>query len=143
MHIDYQYTPGADKNCNNLLCCRQQDGFPTEPERKASEWGEYKCDMPPQTLQAMLIYIRDVIKPDIIFWTGDNSPHTIWNNNEEEVVAATYNISLMIQTVFSPASSKVVIIPINGNHDMFPANEQDFNAGEGMSEFVSYGQLWN
>jgi len=71
----------------------------------------------------MLIYIRDVINPDIIFWTGDNSPHTIWNNNEEEVVAATYNISLMIQTVFSPASSKVVIIPINGNHDMFPANE--------------------
>ena len=25
---------------------------------------------------------------------------------------------------------------------MFPANKQDFSAGEGMSEFVTYGTLW-
>jgi hypothetical protein len=40
-HVDFQYTVGADKNCNNYLCCRPDSGFPTEFERMASEWGEY------------------------------------------------------------------------------------------------------
>lgn len=90
----------------------------------------------------MFTYIRDVIKPDVIFWTGDNSPHIIWKNSEEEVVSATFNISMMIQEIFRPGQSSVTIIPINGNHDMFPANKQDFTAGEGMSEFTTYGTLW-
>jgi hypothetical protein len=90
----------------------------------------------------MFVYIRDVIKPDVIFWTGDNSPHVIWKNSEEEVVGATYNISMMIQEIFRQGQSKVTIIPINGNHDMFPANKQDFTAGEDMTEFTTYGVLW-
>ncbi len=49
-HVDYNYVQGADKLCNNYLCCRQDDGFPTEPSRQAGEWGEYKCDLPPKTL---------------------------------------------------------------------------------------------
>lgn len=118
------------------------DGFPSELSRQAGEWGEYKCDLPSKTLKAMFLYIRDVIKPDVLFWTGDNSPHTIWKNDEEEVIAASYNISIMIQDVFGPTTSNITVIPINGNHDMFPANNQDFTKGEGMSEFVSYGKLW-
>lgn len=52
--------------------------------------------MPPKTLKAMFVYIRDVVRPDVLFWTGDNSPHTIWKNDEAEVIAASYNISIMI-----------------------------------------------
>jgi hypothetical protein len=90
----------------------------------------------------MFVYIRDVIKPDVLFWTGDNSPHVIWKNTEEEVVSATFNISMMITEVFRPGLSDVTIIPINGNHDLFPANNQDFSKGENLTEFVSYGLLW-
>ena len=68
----------------------------------------------------MFVYIRDVIKPDVLFWTGDNSPHVIWKNTEEEVIAASLNISMIIQEVFT--STNMTIFPINGNHDMFPAN---------------------
>jgi len=50
LHIDYKYVPGSDKLCNDYICCREEDGFPSEPSRKASEWGEYKCDLPPKTL---------------------------------------------------------------------------------------------
>lgn len=88
----------------------------------------------------MFIYIRDVIKPDVMFWTGDNSPHSIWENNEEEVIEATFNITLMMNEIF--ANTDITIIPIQGNHDFFPSNIQDFTIGEGMSEFVSYGKLW-
>lgn len=129
-HVDYKYVPGADKLCNNYLCCGEDDGFPTDPSRQAGEWGEYRCDLPPKTLQAMFVYIRDVIKPDVLFWTGDNSPHVIWKNTEEEVVSATFNISMIMQEVFRPGMSNVTIIPINGNHDLFPANNQDFSKGE-------------
>lgn len=46
-HVDFMYTEGADKACNNYLCCRPDSGFPTEKSRKAGPWGEYKCDLPP------------------------------------------------------------------------------------------------
>ncbi len=58
----------------------------------------------------MFIYIRDVIKPDVMFWTGDNSPHSIWENNEEEVIEATFNITLMMNEIF--ANTDITIIPI-------------------------------
>lgn len=88
-HVDFMYTEGADKNCNNYLCCRPDNGFPTEPSRMASPWGEYKCDLPARTLKEMFLYIRDTVKPDVLFWLGDNSPHAIWENSEQEAVGAT------------------------------------------------------
>jgi hypothetical protein len=69
----------------------------------------------------MFVYIRDVIKPDVIFWTGDNSPHSIWENNEEEVIEAMYNMTLMIQGILG--NSDITIIPIQGNHDYYPSND--------------------
>ena len=32
-HVDNQYRVGADAYCNTYLCCREENGFPTEPER--------------------------------------------------------------------------------------------------------------
>lgn len=58
----------------------------------------------------MFTYIRDVIKPDVMFWTGDNSPHSIWENNEEEVIEATLNMTLMIKEVLG--DTNITIIPI-------------------------------
>ena len=88
----------------------------------------------------MFIYIRDVIKPDVMFWTGDNSPHSVWENNEAEVIESTLNMTLMMKEVLG--NSTITIIPIQGNHDYFPSNIQDFTVGEGMSEFLRYGKIW-
>lgn len=30
-------------------------------------------------------YIRDEIKPDVIFWTGDVPPHDQWNYSEDYI----------------------------------------------------------
>jgi hypothetical protein len=58
----------------------------------------------------MLYYVRDTIKPDIFFWTGDNSPHNVWANNNEEVGNATYNITVAIQAAFK--GSNISVYPI-------------------------------
>jgi hypothetical protein len=44
----------------------------------------------------MLDFIKNDIKPDLIFWTGDNSPHNVWDNDNDEVTAATSNITHML-----------------------------------------------
>lgn len=49
----------------------------------------------------MFQYISDEIKPDVLFWTGDNSPHNIWENSVEEVIDSTLNITMMIKKYFS------------------------------------------
>ncbi len=48
-HVDPQYRIGADSQCTTYLCCREENGFPTEPERHAQQWGSYLCDLPKKT----------------------------------------------------------------------------------------------
>jgi hypothetical protein len=45
-HVDYQYAEGSDNKCTGYLCCRVENGFPSEDERKAERWGGYRCDLP-------------------------------------------------------------------------------------------------
>lgn len=141
-HVDYLYTAGTDKDCKNYLCCRADSGFPTERSRQASPWGEYKCDLPEKTLRQMLIYIRDVIKPDVLFWTGDNSPHAVWENSEWEAVESTRNITNMMIEIFKRSLTNITIIPLQGNHDHYPSNIQDFSIGEGKNQIDTYAEMW-
>ena len=32
-------------------------------------------------IQKMLEFVRDEIKPDVMFWTGDMSAHSVWENS--------------------------------------------------------------
>lgn len=41
----------------------------------------------------MFEYIRDEIKPDVLFWTGDMSAHSVWENSNEEVIEVNYVIA--------------------------------------------------
>lgn len=61
----------------------------------------------------------------MFFWTGDNSPHNVWANDNNEVSNATYNITVAIQEVFD--STNITVLPIQGNHDTWPVNVQDFS----------------
>lgn len=138
-HVDFEYTPGSDAFCNDYLCCREKHGFPTEKERQAGEWGSYQCDLPPKTLESMFQYIADVIQPDLLIWTGDNSPHSIWENDLEEVIMATTNVTNMIRKTLG---DKVPVIAIQGNHDSFPSNNQDFSKNNTYAVLKNYSQIW-
>jgi sphingomyelin phosphodiesterase len=62
------------------MCCRPENGYTSDPLLAAGKYGNYKCDIPQSMLVSMLEYARDEIKPDGLFWTGDNSAHNVWDN---------------------------------------------------------------
>jgi len=125
VHVDFLYAVGSDAKCNLPLCCRAENGFPTDPERQAPKWGSYLCDIPPTVLENMLEFVKSDIKPDMLFWTGDNSPHNVWSNDNPEVTEATANITRIIQAHLD--STNISVYPIQGNHDTWPVNVQDFS----------------
>ena len=45
----------------------------------------------------MLDYMTDVIEPDFVFWTGDNTPHDIYENTSEEEIEHVIKVSDMIR----------------------------------------------
>lgn len=97
VHLDYLYTVGTLADCNMPLCCREENGFTNDRNKMAKEWGSYKCDMPYKTFLNMLEFVREEINPDLMVWTGDNSPHNVWNNTAEESIFYTVNISMAIK----------------------------------------------
>jgi hypothetical protein len=58
----------------------------------------------------MLDYIKEVIKPDLFFWTGDNAPHYVWGDTEVEAAMATVNITLHIKEAFK--DTNITVFPI-------------------------------
>jgi len=56
------------------------------------------------------------LKPDFILWTGDNPPHNVWENTEEEAYRITEVFSYMIQFKYNfsiPVYPAVGIILLN------------------------------
>ena len=113
------------------MCCRAYGGYPTNQSEAAREYGEYGCDLPTQTFELMLEYVRDEIKPDVVFWTGDVPPHDMWNYNTEYVQTYQQNLTDYMKEYFSEFS----VYPLEGNHDFGTANCQDFNEKDPMIDF--------
>jgi hypothetical protein len=78
----------------------------------------------------------------VLFWTGDNSPHAIWENSEWEAVESTRNITKMMIEIFKRSLTNITIIPLQGNHDHYPSNIQDFSIGEGKNQIDTYAEMW-
>lgn len=116
VHIDKDYVEGSLANCDEVLCCRDYAGYPKWPKDiPAPHWGYPKCDIPVYTLQSMLDYIRDNLDIDMLFWTGDNSPHNIWYNTEPEVAGYVITVSQMLKDTLG--DKNIAFFPIHGNHD--------------------------
>ena len=88
----------------------------------------------------MLDFIKSEVKPDLIFWTGDNSAHNVWNNNNDEVTTATVNLTRMIQEHFD--DTNVSVYPIHGNHDTWPVNVEDFSSPNSNININGFAELW-
>jgi sphingomyelin phosphodiesterase len=88
----------------------------------------------------MLQFVRDEIVPDMFFWTGDNSPHNVWGNDNQEVGNATYNITVAIQRAFK--NSNISVYPIQGNHDTWPVNVQDFTTADTNIPINEFSGSW-
>ena len=83
------------------------------------------CDLPLDTLKGMMKHIAETVKPDLFFWTGDNTSHNDWNNSNEEVANATLVITQLIKDAFQ--GQDIPIYPSLGNHDTWPVDVEDFS----------------
>ncbi len=47
----------------------------------------------------MLQFLKNNVtpKPKILFWTGDNGPHDIWENTQDDIIQSTKNVTRMIK----------------------------------------------
>lgn len=118
-HVDLQYTPGTNANCNMPLCCRPENGYPADPKDAAGPWGAYQCDTAPQVLTEMFKFMKTELKPDVLFWTGDMSAHSVWENSYEEVIEVNYKVAREMQEILGDSLS---VYLLQGNHDVWPVN---------------------
>lgn len=116
MHLDFDYTPGMSNDCGKPLCCRSDSGFPKSDGETAQKWGDYKCDTNTLTLNNMLQFISDEIKPDAVFWGGDSVPHNVDSLDFDSNV----NIMKNITKIVSDGLSDFRVYPTIGNHDTYP-----------------------
>ena len=123
VHVDLLYKPGTNKNCNMPLCCREENGYPADPADAAAPWGEYNCDTTHAVVTKMFEFMRDELKPDVLFWTGDMSPHSVWENSNEEVAEVNH---VIFQEIYDTFGDKLMVYPLQGNHDVWPVNVQSF-----------------
>jgi hypothetical protein len=72
--VDYDYEAGMSNQCVGLKCCNKDSGEGLG-STAAGEWGDLSCYMPPKTFKSMLDYIRDEVKPDIAFVSGNLIAH--------------------------------------------------------------------
>ena len=83
----------------------------------------------------MLDYIVNEVKPDLLIWTGDNSPHNTYELTLEQVTNYTIAVSEMIATAVQ--GTNITVLPIQGNHDTYPVDQQDF-ASPGMNYPINH-----
>ena len=127
VHLDLEYVVGSKAKCVSQLCCRAEFGMAGPDDLAAGEWGSNGglCDLPEKTFVSMMDYVAQEVKPDMIFWTGDNSAHNIWENTEQEVTRYTEVVTNIIKDAVE--GQDITVVPILGNHDTWPVNIQDFS----------------
>ena len=127
IHLDLEYKVGSNILCNNFLCCRDSDGYPDDPALQAGPYGSLaQCDIPPSVLYKMGDKIND-LQPDLLFWTGDITPHDMWAQSVEHVLRYSDFLTDFMKEQLGDYATYV----IDGNHDFGEVvNSMDFREGK-------------
>ncbi|CDW73013.1 ser thr protein phosphatase family protein [Stylonychia lemnae] len=138
LHLDLEYTVGAVNECQRVICCRKAYGMAESDSRKAGLFGDYQCNSPKNLIQNMADYINNVIKPDVILWTGDNTPHT-----EEDGQSYTEKKMYLdwLTDFLKRNFTSIPVYPILGNHDMTTSFVEYFDKPDVIYSYLS--NSWN
>ncbi|KAG9072015.1 hypothetical protein KI688_006237 [Linnemannia hyalina] len=140
-HVDEQYTPNSEAQCNRPLCCRKYPDSPASGSnnRSASSWGDYNCDSPVKLGQDLLKYVPTVAKPAFAILTGDVPPHDVWAETPSTVVGEEANAYGIL------ASLGATVYPTIGNHESGPPNLFPTTASGGDASWLynSLATAWS
>ena len=137
VHLDFDYTVGMNANCKEPLCCREINGLPKKPEDAAQKYGNYNCDLPPIVAEMMVEYIGQLPnQPDLVFWTGDNIAHDIWNQTAHKNAGYTIVMTNWIKKHWGD----IPVFATLGNHEFFPVNVMRFDDVHPILEQIS--EIW-
>ncbi|GAB6027684.1 hypothetical protein CHUAL_001924 [Chamberlinius hualienensis] len=127
VHLDPDYVVGGAAACNEPLCCHEAT---SNAKVRSGSWGDYrKCDTPLQTLISALKQISATQKIDYIIWTGDDTPHNIWNQTKQNSIDILQTVGTYILKYFPG----VPVFPSLGNHEGIPVNSFPVHDGKSSS----------
>ncbi|THU98984.1 sphingomyelin phosphodiesterase [Dendrothele bispora CBS 962.96] len=118
VHIDREYTVGAEANCTKTICCRN---FPDQAGRNITEPaepnGNHNCDSPISLADSMLEAVND-INPKFVIFTGDVVDHANWLSNQLDVTndLEEFNADLLLKV------NTQVFPSLGRHHDSSPVN---------------------
>ncbi|KAG0251639.1 hypothetical protein BG011_007469 [Mortierella polycephala] len=115
-HTDDLYVGGSEADCDKPTCCRKYVDSPLTPTRRASTWGDYKCDTPQKLTDDLLKFVPKVANVSFAIMTGDVPPHDIWIQNKESVDRIEKH------AYGEMAALPAKIYPAVGNHESGPAS---------------------
>ena len=137
IHMDLLYRAGASRVCGDIICCREANGYPTNASLQAGPLGTFGCDIPLDVVTLMGDIINTEIKPDVVFWGGDVTPHDMNSYSYEYVT----NLQNRLDQWFAANLSSYVLYPLEGNHDFVEPSSQDFTKQDPM---IAYNlKLWD
>ncbi|KAF9929739.1 hypothetical protein FBU30_001256 [Linnemannia zychae] len=121
-HLDPLYQQGAEAKCSHNICCRDfgswNDAGPVK--KKASKWGEPKCDTPIALGLSALEAIRRFV-PNATFglFTGDIVSHDSWMITEKYVS----DLETRSYDLFKKYLEEMKLYVVMGNHDSYPSDQ--------------------
>jgi len=135
--MDLKYTSGSSKKCDEVICCRPENGYPSDPSLQAGPLGSFGCDVPIDVVTQMGEIINREIKPDVILWGGDVTPHDQDHQSFEYVAGLQDRLT----DFFKANLSSYSLYPLEGNHDFIEPNSQDFTKQDPMIAYNA--KIWD
>ncbi|PFH49603.1 hypothetical protein AMATHDRAFT_62842 [Amanita thiersii Skay4041] len=126
VHIDRQYTPGADSTCTKPICCRNYADHTGPIVTPAGPFGSRLCDTPTPLIQSMLHAIPATTTFSI--FTGDVVEAAVWLVTQAEVTNDVNQFNQELATILGAP-----VYPAVGNHESAPANAFPRNTTSGVS----------
>ncbi|XP_072029445.1 sphingomyelin phosphodiesterase-like [Amphiura filiformis] len=119
IHWDRMYQEGANAVCGEPLCCRSNDGKPTDPANAAGKWGDYRdCDTPKIVIDNLMQHLAQNEKIDFVYVTGDLPAHNVWNQSRTDQL----DILREVADFFVRYLPGIKVYFAVGNHESAPVN---------------------
>jgi sphingomyelin phosphodiesterase len=134
IHLEKDYATDSTTDCWLPVCCKSKYG-PGDSRHYAS----YQCNIPQRTMELFFDGVNQ-LDPDIIFFTGDIPPHTMW----DESLDSQLNCTVALTETLARTIKTTPIYPCIGNHEMFPTNLLSLKQMPDRSPYLlnQFANLW-